>query len=318
MATKKTTAAKKGGKKAFNVYQMITDRIIEQMEKGLIPWRKPWSGTIDGAINYVTRKPYSLINQMLLGKPGEWITFKQAKALGGNIKKGAQSSIVCFYSRTVMKKQKEETEDGDTMTVTIFQEHFVPVLKFYHVFHLDDVEGIESKIKTDAPTVTLQPVDKAEQVINGYLSAEPHLKFHNDKPSNRAYFSPGTDEVVVPMMSQYQDVEEYYSTAFHELTHSTMTADRLNRKAEEETPAIFGNTSYSREELVAEMGAAMLVNVCGMDCEKAFKNSVAYIQGWLKQLKNDPKMIVWASSRAEKAARYIQGEREEATIAIAA
>ena len=120
------------------------------------------------------------------------------------------------------------------------------------------------------------------------------------------------------MMSQYQDVEEYYSTAFHELTHSTLVPDRLNRKAEEETPAIFGNTSYSREELVAEMGAAMLVNVCGMDCEKAFKNSVAYIQGWLKQLKNDPKMIVWASSRAEKAARYIQGEREEVTIAIAA
>ena len=160
---KKTTAAKKGGKKAFNVYQMITDKIVEQMEKGLIPWRKPWSGTIDGSINYVTRKPYSLINQMLLGKPGEWITFKQAKALGGNIKKGAQSSIVCFYSRTVMKKQKEETEDGDTMTVTIFQEHYVPVLKFYHVFHLDDVEGIESKIKTDAPTVTLQPVDKADR-----------------------------------------------------------------------------------------------------------------------------------------------------------
>lgn len=313
MATKKTKSTKGGTKKAFNVYQMITDKIVEQMEKGLIPWRRPWSGTQEGAISYTTRKPYSLINQMLLGKPGEYLTFKQVKALGGSIKKGAKSGIVCFYSRTVMKKEKEETEDGDTMTVTVFHEYYAPILKFYPVFHIDDCEGIESKLTVDAPTVTLQPVDMAERTIQGYLAAEPHLKFINNKPSNRAYFSPAADEVVVPMMSQYQDVEEYYSTAFHELTHSTLIESRCNRKSEQTGVAMFGNEAYSREELVAEMGAAMLVNVCGMDCDKAFKNSVAYIQGWLKQLKNDPKMIVWASSRAEKAARYIQGEREAKT-----
>ena len=305
-------------KKTFNVYQMITDRIIEQMEKGLIPWRKPWSGTQDGAVNYVTRKPYSMLNQMMLGKPGEWLTFKQIKALGGTLKKGAKGGIVCFYSTTVMKKEKEQTDDGGTMTVTFYEEHLVPILKFYYVFHLDDVEGIESKLTADAPSVTLQPVDKAEAVISGYLAMEPSLKFHNDRPSNRAYFSPGTDEVVVPMMSQYQQVEEYYSTAFHELTHSTLMPDRLDRKSEQVMPAIFGNEEYSREELVAELGAAMLVNQCGMDSEKAFKNSAAYIQGWLRVLKNDPKMIVWASGRAEKAARYIQGEREEKKVAKAA
>ena len=318
MATKKAKTAKGGKKERFDVYQMVTDRIVEQMEKGLIPWRRPWNGTMDGAINYVTRKPYSMLNQLLLGKPGEWLTFKQIKSLGGTLKKGAKGGIVCFYSTTVMKKQKEETEEGDTMTVTIFQEHLVPILKFYYVFHLDDVEGIESKLTADAPSVTLQPVDKAEEVISGYLAAEPHLKFINNKPSNRAYFSPSADEVVVPMLSQYTDVEEYYSTAFHELTHSTLIESRCNRKSDQVTPAIFGNEEYSREELVAEIGAAMLVNICGMDSGKAFKNSVGYIQGWLKVLKDDPKAIVWASGRAEKAARYIQGEREAVKVAKAA
>ena len=191
------------------------------------------------------------------------------------------------------------------------KEKSVPVLRYYNVFHIDECEGIESKVQQveQQPENQLQPVERAEQVINSYVERE-NLKFNNQSISGDAYYSPMRDEVVVPKLSQYQIAEEYYSTTFHELTHSTMTADRLNRKAEQQTQAHFGNEDYSREELVAEMGAAMLVNVCGMDCDKAFKNSVAYIQGWLKQLKNDPKMIVWASSRAEKAARYIQGERE--------
>ena len=313
MATRKngTKSAKK-----FNVYEMITEKIIKQMEQGLIPWRRPWHGTQDGAISYVSRKPYSFLNQMLLGRDGEWLTFKQVKQLGGNIKKGAESGIVCFYSTTVMKKGKEETEDG-SVKVTVYEEKLVPILKFYHVFHIDDCEGIKSKMQTVKP-VEHTPVEMAENTINGYLKAEPHLRFHNDKPSNKAYFSPTTDEVVVPMMSQFEDVEEYYSTAFHELTHSTLVESRCNRKSEQVGISTFGSETYSKEELVAEIGAAMLVNVCGMDCEKAFKNSVAYLQNWLTQLRNDPKMIVWASSRAEKAARYIQGEREQKQLAKAA
>ena len=113
--------------------------------------------------------------------------------------------------------------------------------------------------------------------------------------------------VVVPKMSQYELIEEYYSTTFHELTHSTGHESRCNRKAETKN-SHFGNKSYSREELVAELGSAMLCHFAGIDSDKAFKNSVAYIQSWLKALKNDNKMIVWASSRAEKASKYILGE----------
>ena len=135
------------------------------------------------------------------------------------------------------------------------------------------------------------------------------MTFQNDKPSGKAYYSPSKDLVVVPKINQYEIVEEYYSTTFHELTHSTMKKSRCDRE-EDNKMAAFGSKDYSREELVAELGAAMLCTYTGLDSEKAFKNSVAYLKGWLKALKSDNKMIVWASSRAEKAARYIIGENK--------
>ena len=279
-----------------NVYQMVTDRIVEQMGKGVIPWQKPWGGTPDGAINYVSRRPYSLINQMLLGKVGEWLTFKQVKSLGGNIKKGAKSGFVVFFTMVAPKDAKTEQEK---------KERLYPVLRYYNVFHLDDTEGIETRIKDVDADNKLQPIERAEQVIIDYLGREKSLKFQNGVPSDKAYYSPSLDVVVVPMLSQYEIAEEYYSTTFHELTHSTMPSFRCDRRSE--AVAAFGGTDYSREELVAEIGSAMLCNKVGIDCERAFRNSVAYIQGWLKSLRNDPKMVVWAASRAEKAARYIMG-----------
>jgi len=290
-------------KKGNNVYQMVTDRVIEQMKKGIIPWQRPWNGTADGAINYVTRKPYSLLNQMLLGRNGEWITFKQLKERGGSIKKGAKSGIVVFYGKYTYTK--EEKEDGQEAIVV--KEHTIPVLRYYNVFHIDDCTGIDSKLESKPVAVATEPIENAETIINGYVGREEGLKFKNDEPSNRAFYRPSDDLVVVPMLSQYSVTEEYYSTAFHELTHSTMAESRCNRK-KENALAAFGSKNYSREELVAELGSAMLCTVAGLNSDKAFKNSVAYIQGWLKALANDNKMIVWAASRAEKAARYILGE----------
>ena len=149
--------------------------------------------------------------------------------------------------------------------------------------------------------------DAAEAVISGYIGREEGLKFQNDKPSSKAYYSPSTDAVVVPMAAQYTELAEYYSTTFHELVHSTMKTSRCNREAENKN-SFFGNHEYSREELVAEMGAAMLCTAVGVSIDKAFNNSVAYIQGWLKALQNDVKMIVWAAKRAEAAAKYILAE----------
>ena len=297
-----------------NVYQMVTDKIISQLEKGRIPWQKPWKATgSDGhCINYMSRKPYSLLNQFLLEwREGEYLTFNQIKQLGGSIKKGAKSGMVVFFTMAKSSEKKVKDEDGEEKTVNHIQEYQFPVLRYYNVFHINDCVGIESKFQpveeTEDVNVPL-PVEVADNVVNGYVGRETHLKFQNDKPSNRAYYAPSLDQVVVPMLSQYEVVELYYSTTFHELTHSTMHPDRCNRRAESGKVAAFGNEDYSREELVAELGASMLCQLTGLDCEKAFNNSVAYIQSWLKALRNDNHMIVWAASRAEKAAKYIMGE----------
>lgn len=280
---------------------MVTDRIVEQMKQGIIPWRQPWVGGSAMAISYTSRKAYSLLNQIMLGKPGEWLTWNQIHGLKGTVKKGAKSRFVVFYS-WADDKDENGNPVPDPNSPDGVKQH--PILRWYKVFHLDDTEGIESKLKPVEPKEDIRPIDRAEEIINGYLNREPGLKFFNDKPSDRAYYSPSLDEVVVPMLSQYEIPEEYYSTAFHELTHSTMPAGRCDRKADNKTAA-FGDKDYSREELVAEIGSAMLCNSAGLDNERAFKNSVAYIQSWLKVLKDDPKMIVWASGKAEKAAKYI-------------
>ena len=294
-----------------NVYQMVTDRIVAQLEQGLIPWHKPWTGVgleDGGAVNYVSRKPYSMLNQMLLGREGEYLTFKQIKERGGSIKKGAKAGVVVFFTTTTYTKREEVQEDGSTETVSVMKEHLMPVLKYYNVFHIDDCEGIESKIKVEEDAgPKISPIESAEKVLNGYVEREKELQFRNNIPTDRAYYSPTLDLISVPMLSQYEIAEEYYSTTFHEAIHSTMPENRCNRKSEQKLAA-FGSEDYSREELVAEIGSAMLCNNVGIDCEKAFKNSVAYIQGWLKKLKNDNRMIVWAASRAEKAAKYILGE----------
>lgn len=282
-----------------SIYQMVTDRIVEQMNAGVVPWRQPWVGGPAMAISYTTRKAYSVLNQLLLGKPGEWLTFNQIQAKGGRINRGAKSRFCVFYQR------KDEEKSGDEPGTFKVETRFI--LRWYRVFHIDDTTGIESLCQTVVPNPDISPIEAAEQAIRVYLAQEPTLKFHCDQPSASAYYSPALDEVVVPQLSQYEIPEEYYSTAFHELTHSTMAESRCNRHPDKAITR-FGDADYSREELVAEIGSAMILRRLGIDSDRAFKNSAAYIQNWLQALKNNSRMIVWASAKAEAAARYILGE----------
>ncbi len=289
-----------------NVYQMVTDRIIEMMSQGIIPWHKPWhygakNEGMDEAISYTTRRAYSVLNQWLLGEPGEYLTFHQIQECRGRIKKGEKSRMVVFF-----KSAQYTDKDPDTGEEKL---HSYPLLRYYNVWHINQTEGIASKCTGEEVDIPLgpSPVEEAESIIHGYLTRETELKFQNDKPTGKAYYSHSQDMVVVPMLGQYDIADEYYSTAFHELTHSTLKESRCNRVADN-AHAFFGNADYSREELVAEMGAAMLCSHSGLDNQKAFRNSVAYLQNWMQALRNDPKMIVWAANRAEKAARYILGE----------
>lgn len=281
-----------------NVYEMVTERILNQLKEGTIPWQKPWTGSQDGAYNYVSGKAYSVLNQMILKHEDAYLTFKQIQDLGGKLKKGSKAEIVTFWK---MLPIEEVNKDGEKVKKVI------PFLRYYNVFWIGDTEGIERK---DIQRIAHNPEEEAENIINLYMNSENHPSLQRDKTSNRAYYSPLQDKVVVPEIGQYEHVEEYYSTLFHELTHSTGAKSRLNRI--KIGIAHFGNEEYSKEELVAEIGAATLVNMAGLETEKSFNNSAAYIEGWSKALKDNVKMIVEASSKAAKAVNYILGKKEAA------
>lgn len=286
------------------VYEMVTDRIISELEKGNIPWQKPWTGSINGAFNRVSKKSYSIMNQMLLSKPGEYATFKQWQDLGGKIKKGAKSEIVVFWKILSVVEEQDSEQDGQEEGTKKVKN--IPLLKYYNVFHIDDVEGVEplkeKRFATDEDKT-------AQEIMDEYLERE-HIQLRNtDK--NRAFYSPSFDYINLPEIDQFNSQAEYYSTAFHEMTHSTGHADRLNRLDTGIAAAAFGSETYSKEELVAEIGAATLVNYTGLETDKSFRNSAAYIQSWLKALKNDKKMIVSAASKADKAVSFILGIETE-------
>lgn len=276
-----------------SVYEMVTDRIIKQLESGLIPWEKPWSGVRSGAYNRVSKKSYSLLNQMLLSKEGEWATFKQWSELGGKIKKGEKSEMIVFWK---VLPVEEVQEDG---TKIIKQ---IPLLKYINVFHISQVEGVEPLKKEELNDI--EPIEKAENVLKDYWEREQITVEH--KIGNEAYYSPRRDLIRLPLFEQFKDVNEYYSTAFHESVHSTMSERRCNRAEERKNKLVaFGSEEYSKEELIAELGSANLMNIIGIETRKSFRNSSAYIQNWLSVLKNDVKFIVSASSKAEKAVNYI-------------
>lgn len=285
----------------MDIYQEITDRIIAELETGSIPWKKPWCGVRSGAISYATGKPYSLLNQLML-KPGEYLTFNQCKAQGGKVKKGAKAHMIVFWKvirrvRTNEFGNPATDADGNPITDAI------PMLKYYNVFHIDDCEGIEPRWKDHLPSTPAQPEKAAEAALDSYI-ARSHVGFENVK-QDRAYYSPALDRIVLPLMEQFTETAEYYSTAFHEATHSTGHSTRLNRFTGEAAGALFGSEAYSKEELVAELGSACILHDLGLETPQSFRNSAAYIQNWLKALCNDKRMIVSAASRASKAVDLI-------------
>jgi len=272
---------------SFDIYAEITNRIIAQLEKGIIPWRKPWI-TAGAAVSYTTGKPYSLLNQIMLGRPGEYLTWSQIKERGGSVRKGEKASMVVFWKWI-------ETEDEETG-----EKKEIPFLRYYNVFHVDQCDGITPKHAQPLPDTTIEPDATADSIIADYLHRSGVTLIH--QMGDRAFYRPSTDSVTLPDRSQFANAAEYYSTAFHELTHSTGHASRLNRL---DKPAAFGSGDYSKEELVAEIGSAALVNHCGLETADTFRNSAAYIQSWLQVLQNDKRMIVSAAGKAEKAVKLI-------------
>ena len=278
----------------FNIYNMITDRIVAMMDNGIIPWQRPWTSS-SLCVKRRDGKPYSFLNQLLLSPDfdgtieslnhGEFATFNQIKAEGGRLAKGSKGLKVVFYSPYVVKEKNEKGEE---------REKTIPLLKYYTVFNIKDTD-LEPKWSEEQATIA-EPSEKAESILMKYWNDEK-IKVNRNHSSDRACYSPVFDSITLPKIEQFADTAEYYSTAFHESVHSTGAQNRLARKLDNS----FGSNDYSKEELIAEIGASALVSICGLETASSFKNSAAYIQSWRNAIAKNNRLIVSATGKAEKA-----------------
>jgi len=287
---------KKTTKKA-NVYEIITNKICDMLDKGTVPWRKPWTGSNgDLPRSLESGKTYRGINLFLLAcadfESSYWLTFNQAKAKGGMVRKGEKGTPIVFFNWS----EKERTNaEGETVKVK------TPFLRYYTVFNLDQIDGIEAP-DTEQKEFTFNPIKEAEKIVHN-MPNRPQIT-HN---MQKAFYRPSIDLVNMPKATSFAETAEYYSTLFHELTHSTGHESRLDRQGIAEIAA-FGDDVYSREELVAEFGAAFLCGHSGID-PATIENSAAYIKGWSKKLRNEPRLLVTAAAQGQKAADYILNEQ---------
>lgn len=275
-------------KPKVNIYDLVTDRIIDSLEKGTVPWAKPWTG---GGLpmNLITKKAYQGINVFLTSLQNftspYWLTFKQAKDLNGTVKKGEKSTPIVFWNFT-----EKEDENGNMKSVGF--------LRYYTIFNVEQTEGVKyPTAKEHADFVDLVDCEK----ITENMPDVPEMIFGG----HRASYNVSTDVIHLPNKTTFKSSAAFYSVKYHELAHSTGAEKRLNRPELTETGGMFmGGDNYSKEELTAEIAASFLTAITGIG-EKVIDNSAAYIAGWLKQLRNDKKMVISAAGKAQKAVDYI-------------
>lgn len=278
-----------------NVYQIVTDRILAELEKGTIPWERPWSG-LARPRNWKTGREYHGINLFLL-PPGEYATFNQIKEAGGTVKKGEHAHIAVFWKFITIQDEYKDPISGNMVEY----KKEVPFLRYYNVFNIEtQAEGIQSKIQ---PVRCHDPFPECERIVSGYLEDNGPTLRHG---GSFAYYDASRDTISIPKAEMFKTADHYYTTLFHEMVHSTGHESRLNR----EFGTMFGNERYSREELIAEMGAAFLSAHAGIDNNSVNDNIAAYIAGWKKALQNDPRAVVVAAGKAQKAVQFILKEKE--------
>jgi len=285
----------------MDTYQVITDRIVGMLEKGTVPWRKPWRhSTLDGApINLVSRKGYRGINVFLLACSGYdspyWLSFNQAAQCGGHVNKGEHSTMVVYWN-WIDKETGQTDSQGEPVV-----DH-IPFLRHYNVFNVQQCNLPDGVVPSLPNAPAIEPIAACDAIVQ----AMPNRPAISENGGNRAYYRQATDSVHMPNRTRFDKQEEYYSTLFHELTHATGHGSRLNRPTLTEYDG-FGGENYSREELVAEMGAAFLCAVTGIETQ-TLDNSGAYVASWLHALKEDKRLVVTAAAQAQRAADYIRAK----------
>ena len=289
-----------------DVYQIITDKVLQALDEGTVPWRKPWRGGSAGQPkSLATRKPYSGVNVWLLTMSAQaagytspyWVTYKKAQDLGGQVRKGEKSTVAVFWKCY----EKERTNDAGS----VVKEEFW-LLRYYRLFNVDQCDNLDPKklpvdaVPVDEKELDFEPLTACESIVAN-MPKRPEITHSGER---RAYYRPSADEVHMPDKKHFENEPLYYSVLFHELGHSTGHSIRLNRK--ESGIAAFGSSSYSKEELVAEFASCMLCGIAGIE-SATIENSASYIDGWQKAIKKNRKLVVLAASAGQKAADYIRG-----------
>ena len=277
-----------------NVYEEVTNRILKALERGVAPWVKPWTGTV-GPTNLVSRRPYRGVNVLLLGLSSQatpfWLTYRQAEALGGHVKAGEHGTRIYFWKPL---PSNEAGTDEDLQVATRRQRL---ISRAFTVFNVDQCEGIEAPAL--AAPLDFKPVEAAEELLSG-ITPRPVIQTGGDQ----AYFKPSADLIMMPPKEGFASVEAYYSTLFHELVHWSGHQDRLARPTLARM-SHFGDEQYSREELIAEMGAGFLCALTGIENTALERNRAAYIANWLQALQDDRKLVVSAAGHAQRAVDFL-------------
>ncbi len=272
-----------------DVFSIVNNRIIEQLEKGTVPWRQPWSEA-GPPRNLISGRPYRGLNVLLLASLGYpynlFLTLKQINELGGRVRQGEHACPVVFWSQ----KEGEADEKGE--------KEIKRILRYYSVFNLDQCINIPENKIPDIRWNDEQPIETCEQVVNN-MPQKPKIQ----TKVQGAFYNPTLDIINMPKRTSFVSSESYYTTLFHELVHSTGHEKRLAREAVMKVEK-YGSEPYSEEELVAQIGACFLSahTSCSM---KHFENDAAYIAGWLKKLNDDKRFILFASAKAQRAVDYI-------------
>lgn len=295
------------------VYETVTENIINLLEKGEIPWQKPWATNGQGApTNLESGKTYRGINfwntaliSMDRGYSSKYFaSFKQVSDLGGKVRKGEKGIPIVFFKMLEKENSQGETDE-------------IPLARYSTVFNIEQCDGLDSikeieKKNSGAKVFEFTPIERAETVSQNYFGTGPEhdplirkLTLDLRHGGNKAFYSPSCDYIQMPEKTSFRKSEEYYSTLFHEIVHSTGHEKRLNR-TELKSIAGFGSHEYSKEELVAELGSAYLCSHAGISMP-VIENQAAYIGHWLKKLRDDRKLLVSAASKAMAATDFVLG-----------
>ncbi len=281
----------------MKAYEIVVDRILGLLEAGTVPWQRPWDPAI-GLPRNIRGTAYRGINVLVLGCQGYesplWLTVRQANQLGGHIRRGERGTPVIFWKWAPTPAEGESEQPPRQQA---------PLVRYYRVWNLLQTDGVE--VPSGAATPALEAAEVSAECVVSRMAAPPSIRHDGGA---RAFYRPSTDSIHLPPRDAFHEADGYLATLFHELVHSTGHATRLARPAVTDG-TLFGDHAYSEEELVAEMGAAFLCAHVGIT-SRTIENAAAYIASWLRVLRDDHRMVLRASQRAQRAVDYILGPVE--------